>query len=139
MIIISGHFHGPELKGSRIDRAISTAMKVMKQVREPEFGGTLGKIPHVNAVFEVEGSLGAPKFRVVDLGPYSRKDQCVQVRIAVTAADAGERNLRDVLVLGLRGANAAAFHFFDDKGMNFPLREAEALVTRVGEKLEDFT
>ena len=138
MIIISGRFRGPELRGSRIDNAIATSMKAMERVREPEFGGSLGKIPHVNAVFVVEGSLGEPGFDAIRRGPYSRKDQCVQVDIAISTADANASNLRDVIVHGLRGANAAAFHFFEDQGAEFPLRKAEEFVTAVEDQLREF-
>jgi len=138
MIIISGHFRGPELKQSRVSHAIGAAMRSMETAREPDFGGSLGKVPHVNAVFFVAGSLGPPGFEDVRIGPYSRKDKCVQVDIAVpqTAVDAD--SLRDTIVRGLRMANAAAFLFFEDKDMEFPLREAEELVTRVGEELTEY-
>ena len=138
MIIISGRYRGPELKGSRVAEAIALAMKVMEEAREPKFTGSLGEIPHVNAVFVVEGSLGSADFDSVRLGPYSRQKRCVQVDIAVSTSDVRTKSLRDVLVQGLRGANAVAFHFFEDKGMKFPLREAEGLVTRLSEKLEEF-
>ncbi len=138
MIIISGRYRGPELRGSRIDEAIALAMKAMEEAREPEFTGSLGEIPHVNAVFVVEGSLGSADFDSIRLGPYSRQKKCVQVDIAVSTSDVRTKSLRDVLVQGLRGANAVAFHFFEDKGMKFALRDAEELVTRVGERLEEF-
>lgn len=138
MIIISGRYRGPELKGSRIANAISTAMKAMERVREPEFGGSLGKIPHVNAVFVVEGSLGEPGFEAIRRGPYSRKDQCVQVDIAISTENANAGNLRDIIVHGLRSANAVAFHFFADEGAEFPLRRAEQFVTAVGDELREF-
>lgn len=138
MIIISGRYRGPELKGSRIANAIAAAMKAMERVREPEFGGSLGKIPHVNAVFVVEGSLGKPGFEAIRRGSYSRKDKCVQVDIAISAANASASNLRDIIVHGLRGANAAAFHFFEDEGAEFPLRRAEEFVTAVGDELKEF-
>ena len=139
MIIISGRFRGPELKGSRIDHAVTAAMKAMERIREPQFGGSLGEVPHVNAVFVVEGSLGAPEFERIRLGQYSRKRKCIQVDIAVTAPDAAATNLRDVLVLGLRGANAAAFHFFEGAKIEFGLRDAEALVSSVGTELAEFS
>lgn len=139
MIIISSRYRGPELKGSRIADAIAAAMGAMDYLREPEFGGSLGSIPHVNTVFMVEGSLGGVGFDAIRLGPYSRKDQCVQVDVAISASDAEAGNLRDVLLKGLRGANAAAFHFFEHKGVVFPLRKAEELVDAVGNELKEFT
>jgi hypothetical protein len=138
MIIISGDFNGPELKDSHIWNAIGLAMKSMERLRAPHYQGTLGTIPHVNAVFFVAGSLGAPDFDVIRIGPYSKKDKCLQVDIAVTEAEANSKHLRDIIVLGLQGANANAFHYFDEKGMEFPLRDAEALVKQVGEELSEF-
>ena len=138
MIIISGYYRGAELKGARISDAIGTAIKAMERARRPKYQGTLGEVPHVNAVFVVEGSLGKPEFNDIQVGPYSRKDKCLQVEIAVLQSVIDEGRLRDAIVLGLGGANAVAFHFFDEKGMEFPLRDAEALVTRVGEELAEF-
>ncbi len=137
MIVISGRYRGPELRGSRIAETIASAIKLMQQIREPEFGGSLGKVPHVNAVFVVEGSLGSADFDLIRQGPYSPKDKCLQVDIAVSASDVNTKSLREVLVLGLRGANAVAFHFFEGKQISFPLRKAEELVNRLDERLEE--
>jgi hypothetical protein len=139
MIIISARFRGPELKGSRIDNAIATAMTAMARVREPDFAGSLGKIPHVNIVFVVEGSLGSPSDDAIRCGPYSRKSKCLQVDVAVSTADTSASDLREVIVRGLHGANAVAFHFFEDEGLRFPLQRAEEFVVAVSGELSNFT
>jgi hypothetical protein len=139
VIIISGHYHGPELKDSKVWAALSSARKYIDKQRDSNDLWSYGATPHVNAVFFVEGSLGGPDFHdEVHMGPYSRMNKCLQVNLIITQAEANGQNLREVIVDRLRGANANAFHFFDDKGLEFPLREAEALVTKVGEALSDF-
>jgi hypothetical protein len=95
-------------------------------------------MPWVNPVFVVGGSLGEPDFSGVQLGHFSRREGGVVVRIAMPTAAISAQNLRDPIVSGLRMANAAAFHFFDDKGMSFPLKAAEDLVSRVEQELDDF-
>lgn len=138
MIIVSGRYRGPELKGSRIANAVAATMKAVEVAREPKFGGSLGMIPHLNAVFVVEGSLGKPNFHGVRLGPYNKRDKCIQVDVAISTLQAGESNLRDLLIIGLRGANAAAFHFFESKGMEYALGEGEELVTHARMRLDEF-
>jgi hypothetical protein len=40
----------------------------------------------------------------------------------------------DYVIKELHGANALAFEFYRQKGIQFPLAEAEKLVTRIGEQ-----
>lgn len=115
-----------------MDKAGTTIMKL----RPGSYAD--GSKPWVNPIFIVAGSLGEPDFQDVRLGHYGKKEKGLVVEIAVPQTVVDADNLRDPIVRGLRMANAAAFHFFDDKGMEFPLREAEALVTRVGEELAEF-
>jgi hypothetical protein len=135
MIIISADYYGPELKGSIIWDAISSAMRVMRDLRNQTNAGTLGEVPHVNAVFRVSGSLGEPDFDAVRVGAYSSKDKCVQVDVAVRGWIENAENARVTVVSGLHMANAAAFHFFQDRSEEFPLRDAESLVALMSKEL----
>lgn len=132
MISIGAVYHGPELQGSEINRAIMTVSKVMK-----EFRGTLktGEIPWVNAVFVISGSLGKVDFSGLDYGEYSKKDKGVVVKIAVPAEVAIGDKLIDFVIDSLRGANAMAFEYFRQKGEIFPLKDAEDLVSQVSSRL----
>jgi hypothetical protein len=136
MIAIGGHFGGQELKESAIDRALLTAMRVVKLERSPAYDN--GEIPYVNPVFVVPGSLSTPDFDDIQLGKFSRKDKSLVVEVSVPESVAAGQGIRDFIIEGLHMANAAAFHFFDDKGMKFPLREAEELVKKVGEELAEY-
>ena len=136
MIGIGTVYRGPEHRDSRIGNALRKANSVIARLRPKDFRD--GRVPWVNAVFVVAGSLGEPEFDDVRVGHFGKEDKGLVVEIAVPLSIVKSRNLRDAIVLGLRGANAVAFHFFDEKGMEFPLRDAEALVTRVGEELGEF-
>ncbi len=136
MISIGEHYRGPEHRNSRIGSALDRTGFVIRRFRPGNFAN--GAHPWVNPVFIVGGSLGEPDFKDIRLGHYDKKQNGLVVEIAIPRAVADSEDLRDPIVRGLRMANAAAFHFFDEKEMEFPLRDAEALVTRVSEELAEF-
>jgi len=130
MISIGAVFHGPELKDSKIDLAILAASKIIKSHR-----GALDSIktPWVNAVFVVSGSMADVDFECLEFGDYSIENKGVVVKIPVPRKIRERDNLNELVTDSLRGANAMAFEFFRLKGEEFPLREAEALVTKVAD------
>jgi hypothetical protein len=130
MISIGAVYNGPELQGSQINRLIMAVSKAVKELR-----GTLGKTPWVNAVFVVPGSLGDGDVDHLMYGDYSKKDHAVVVQIPVPRSIAEGGDQVAFIVDGLHGANAMAFEFFRQRGENFPLREAEALVGKVAERI----
>ena len=136
MIAIGEHYCGPEHRNSRISAALGKASTLIVKSRPRNFRDK-GQ-PWVNPIFVVAGTLGGPDFDGIRLGHFSKKDGGVVVEIAVPQAVVDAENLRDPIVDGLRMANAAAFHFFDEKGLKFPLRGAEELVSQVREQLEEF-
>jgi len=136
MIATGGRYRGPEHRNSRIHAALDKAGEVIRRLRPSDYAE--GGRPWVNPIFIVAGSLGAPDFHDVRLGHFSKKEGGLVVEIAVPQSVVDADNLRDPIVRGLQMANAAAFHFFDEKGMKFPLREAEELVSHVKQQLEEF-
>ena len=136
MIAIGGHYRGPEHRSSRIHAALDKAGEVIRCLRPSDYAE--GGKPWVNPIFTVAGSLGGPDFRDVRLGHFSKKEGGLVVEIAVPQSVVDADNLRDPIIHGLQMANAAAFHFFEEKGMKFPLREAEELVSKVKEQLGEF-
>ena len=135
MIAIGEHYLGPEHRNSRISEALGKASIAIATSRPQELGKDL---PWVNPIFIVAGSLGNPDFDGIRLGHFSKKEGGLVVEIAVPPEVVNTKNIRDPIVNGLRMANAAAFHFFHDKGMKFSLRDAEDLVSQVEKELEDF-
>lgn len=125
MISIGSVFEGPELNDSKVRQLI---MKISQHVKNTRGSLDKGKIPWVNAVFVVEGSLGAPDFDYLTYGDYSKKDKGIVVQIPVLNEALNGDNLEGFLIESLHGANAMAFEFFRQKGEDFPLKEAEALV-----------
>lgn len=130
MISIGAVYNGPELQGSQINRLIMATSKAVKELR-----GTLGETPWVNAVFVVPGSLGEADVDHLTYGDYSKKDNAVVVQIPVPKKVAEGADQVAFIVDGLHGANAMAFEFFRQRGESFPLREAEALVGKVAERI----
>lgn len=136
MIATGEHYRGPEHRNSRIRAALDKVGVAIKQLRQENYAD--GTKPWVNPIFIVAGSLGAPDFQDTRVGHFGKKEKGLVVEVAVPQSVVDADNLRDPIVQGLRMANAAAFHFFDDKGMVFPLREAEELVNHVEEQLAEF-
>lgn len=132
MISIGAVYHGAELQGSEINRAIMAASKILKDFRV-ELGQI--KTPWVNAVFVVSGTIAQVDFEGLEYGDYSKKDKGIVVKVAVPKKVANGKDITRFIIDSLRGANAMAFEFFRQKGEDFPLREAEDLVTKVSEKL----
>ena len=132
MISIGGVFRGPELESSPFAKAHRATARALKGLRGPL---TLGSAPLVNAVFVVPGSQGEPDFDGLEYGDYSKKDKSIVVQIAVPRDAVTGAHSAAFIVEGLRGANAMAFEFFRQKGEEFHLREAEAMVTAIAERL----
>jgi hypothetical protein len=137
MIAIGEHYRGPEHRDSRISTALDKAGAVVRKLRPKNYAN--GTTPWVNPVFIVAGSLGTPDFSDVRLGHYSKDEKGIVIEVAIPQTVVDSDNLRDPIVRGLQMANALAFHFFEEKGLDFPLREAEALVAQVGIALSEFT
>lgn len=133
MISIGAVYHGPELRGSEVNRLIMRTSKVLKELgAAPKADGR----PWVNAVFVVSGSLDQVDFEGLEFGDYSKKDKGVVVKIAVPEGVIRRGATASYLIESLRGANAMAFEFFRQKGEDFPLREAEDLVSKAAKQLQ---
>lgn len=128
MITIGGHFSGPELKGTAVDRAIGAAMRAAIEARG-DFKE--GSAPALNVVFCVPGSLGRPDWDHGRVAKYSPKAKLVLVQVAVPQDMVASNAALDYVVGELHGANALAFEFYRQKNMHYPLREAEELVAKI--------
>jgi len=134
VISIGSRYRGPELDGSPFEKAEIAASSAVVDLRGPL---VLGRVPLVNAVFIVPGSLGDADFQGLVYGDFSKKDKSIVVRIAVPPEMVFSDQAAEFIVGSLRGANAMAYEFFRQKGEEpFPLREAEELVSRIAERLK---
>jgi hypothetical protein len=136
MISIGADFRGPELEGSAADRLITAVMKAAMECRgavDFEAG------PAINVVFHVPGSLGRPDWDGIRVATFSPKRRLLMVQVAVPANAVESPVLKDYLIRSLFGANAVAFEFFRQKGLSFPLAEAEKLVQRIKEKIDGYS
>ena len=80
MISIGAVFRGPELRDSRIDRAIKAVGKTAEMLRgEFEFGNS----PAINVVFYVPGSTGSLDWEGMRDSKFSRQQQLLMVQVAV--------------------------------------------------------
>jgi len=132
MISIGATYRGPELKGSAINRKLTEVSAAIKDLR-----GSLneGVSPWVNAVFVAPGSPGNAGFRGLAYGDYSKRDKGIVVQISVPNEILTLDDPSSFIVEELHGANAMAFHFFQERGENFLLSEAEAIIARVQQRL----
>jgi len=132
MISIGAVFGGPELRDSAIDIAIRSAQKAIFDARG-EFCS--GGIPSINVVFHVSGSLSKPDWDGLRDAKFSKKQLLLMVQVAVPEDMNYNDKVIDYVVKSLRGANAIAFEFYRQKNMDYPLREAEKLVSEIKERL----
>lgn len=128
MIAIGADYGGPELKETAICRAIQRVSLGFKKMRAPDQPILL------NPIFVVPGTVsGKLPFQGIQYGKFSAKQPCLATLIAVPQEQIDNPALMDYLLLELRGCNAMAFEFYRQKGLVFPLLEAETLVTKVAE------
>lgn len=130
MISIGAHLSGPELDGSPICRAIGAAMRAAMDARpnSQESG-----IPSLNVVFCVAGSFGRPDWDHGQIAKYSAKRKLLLVQVAVPEEVVSSEAPLDFVIRELQGANALAFEFYRQKGIQYPLGDAEKLVAQIRE------
>jgi hypothetical protein len=133
MISVGAVFRGEELRGSKIQVAITAAMKACPDF-EKEF--EVGSFPAVNVVFHVPGSTGSPDWDGLRDAKFSRQQQLLMVQVAVPESVVESANPEDFVIESLYGANAVAFEFFRQKNMDFPLAEAEQLVASIESRMK---
>lgn len=128
MISIGAVFRGPELRESRIDRAIKSAGKAAERLRGAfEFGSS----PAINVVFYVPGSIGRLDWEGMRDAKFSRQQQLLMIQVAVPEQIVQPTTPIMFVIESLHGANAVAFEFFRRKGMQFPLADAEKMVAEI--------
>lgn len=132
MILIGNYFSGPEHDSSQANRVLSNVMRIAKELRG---SFEVGDGPAVNVVFCVPGSLGGPDWDWLQEARFSKKKKLLLVQVAVPPDVVEAPALKEFAIKSLRGANAIAFLTFNEKGMTFPLKEAEQFVTQIKERL----
>ena len=133
MIFIGAVYGGPEASGSYVDLRIIRLMKAVILLREASCYPA--STPEVNVVFHVSGSLSKVDFEGVRHGSFSRKRRLLMVQVAVPDEMVESPSLDSFLIDSLRQANRVAFERFAKKGIDFPLPEADDLVKRVEQAL----
>ena len=130
MITIGGIYSGPELEGGAFNKAVSRAAKAAMQVcgSVDSFSG-----PSVNVVFCVPGSLGRPDWDHGRIARYSSKRKLLLIQIAVPEEVVDGNSPLEFLISELHGANAMAFEFYRQKGVQYPLAAAERLVAEIND------
>ncbi len=134
MISIGAHHGGPELRGTEVEKAITAAMQAAVDLsRNLEEGS----VPAVNVVFCTPGSvMGRPDWDHGRIAKYSAKSKLLLIQAAVPEEVVHSETALDYVIEELYGANANAFEFYRQKGMQFLLADAEKLVARIRELAE---
>ena len=132
MISVGSVLGGPEQMGAPIQDCIRAVSKAVFEICGHD------GVPGVNTVFYVPGSLTAPDFDYPRTGKFSKREQLlmVQVPLRQEIVDAPPHEVVRHLLDALHAANAVAFDFFSQKGITFPLAEAESVVLRAEESLK---
>ena len=135
MISIGAVYGGPEHMGSKIKNYIS---KVMCEFSDIHILPKYKNKPSINVVFFLYGSITEPDWDGVRDGKFSRKEKCLMLQAALPKEAVSCDDPIPFLEDALHGANAIAFHYFDEEaGMDYDLREAERLVSEVIEKVKN--
>jgi hypothetical protein len=131
MISLGAHHGGPELRGTPIEQAVTAAMRAATEVCGTSPDAT---VPAVNVVFCTPGSImGRPDWDHGRVAKYSAKQKLLLVQVAIPAEAVSGGSPLDFVIDELHGANALAFEFYRQKGMQYPLKEAEQVVTKIRE------
>lgn len=134
MISIGSVLKGPELSGSPIDRAILAVTKATAELRGAFIFGSTAAI---NVVFYVPGSTGRLDWVGIRDSKFSRQQQLLMVQVAVPDEIVKSTKPHEFVMECLHGANAIAFEFFRQKGIQFPLAAAEKLLIEVKNSIRD--
>jgi hypothetical protein len=133
VIAIGNDFGGPELRGSKIHKALNLAMNVAASQREPNFDN--GVEAWINPIFIVPGSVSQTGFDGFELGHFSRRKKGLVVKIAVPQAVANGDGISDFIGGSLREAVRIAAAEFASKGINFSSLKAEKIISAIEEAL----
>ena len=77
MIYIGGVYGGPEVRGSRIDRAIGRLLKLRPEEQEGSSGS-------LDFVFHIPGSVFVPDFRGPRTAKFSKKERMLMIQVGVS-------------------------------------------------------
>ncbi len=134
MISIGGHYNGPELEGSPIDRLIRSTGKAIKDARGDNYESH--SVPSINVVFYVPGSLGTEGPTKLEAARFSRKEKLLLVAVPVPKDVAEKGGSVGFVIDALHQANAIAAEVFAKKGTEpFDQAKADALVENVKQSL----
>lgn len=128
MIFIGCVLKGAELRGSEVDCLITDVAKAAVIERE---GFQIGTCPAINVAFYVPGSVARADWEGIRESSFSRSEQLLMLQVAVPPVSLESSKIREFIVESLHGANAVAFEFFRQQGLDFPLSHAEAMVLRI--------
>lgn len=129
-IAIGVQLGGPELETSKIASVIDDIKKAAA-ARQTDFVEGAG--PSIKVIFCVAGSSAQPDWDHGRVTKYLAPQQRLLIEAAVPKAVIESNSALDYLIKELHGANALAFEFYRQKGMQFPLAAMEKLVFEIGE------
>lgn len=124
MIYISSVLGGPEVEGSRIDRAITKVIRLRGLGQEGAYGS-------LDVVFHVPGSFVKPDYQGLRTAKFSRKDRKLMVQVSVPGEMVTSEDAESFVVQSLRDAVSLAGPKFDKAGIPYPEQEYLALVEEI--------
>jgi hypothetical protein len=133
MIAVRVQYGGPEIEQSRVGSVI----KCIREAAMAAQGDFMeGSGPAVKVIFCVAGSNAEPDWDHGRVTKYLESRQRLTIEAAVPRRVVESESAFNYLIMELRGANALAFEFYRQQGMQYPLAEAEGLVGEIGARAE---
>ena len=118
----------PELEASKVVSAINFIKKTI-EASQRDF--VEGSSPAIKVIFCVGGASAWPDWDHGRVTKYFIEQQRLLIEVAVPKNIANSAAVIDYLIEELHGANALAFEFYRQKGIKFPLAEAEKVIAGI--------
>jgi hypothetical protein len=128
VIYIGRVYGGPEVRGARIDRALSKLVRLRGKGSEGEFGS-------LDIVFHVPGSVFTPDFTGIRTGRLSKKERMLAIQIAVPQeiVNADDADMERFLMQAVRDAIDMAVEPFRRAGIAYPHSDYVEAIDRVAQ------
>jgi hypothetical protein len=128
-IAISSQFGGPDAEASKI----ASAIKLIKEAAAVLQGDFIeGSGPAIKVIFCIPGRNAQTDWHHGRISKYLKEQKRLVIEVGVPQGVVESDFPFDYLLLELHGANAIAFHFYEEQErLEYPLRQTEELVERI--------
>lgn len=133
MITLGIQLKGPELGGSKIERALLITAQTAARVRDARFKSL--NEGWINPIYLVPGTVSKPDFEGYDLGHFSKKERGLAIAIAVPQSVADGEGVGEFIGTSLRETVRMAAAYFASKEISFSTLKAEKIILSIEAEL----